>query len=261
MHFTATADTDVGTVKTRNQDSILIRHAASPLGEILMALVCDGMGGLEKGELASATVVREFRRWFDEELPFELEHTDMQVIGRKWALLLKKLNGQIGAYGARTHTMLGTTFTGVLFVDTRYVVVHVGDTRLYQIGNDLKQLTTDQTYIARELSRGRMTEKQARTDKRRNMLLQCVGASATLEPEIHWGHTEPGIYLLCSDGFRHEISEFEMYEQLNPGKLTDQASMHRAAAGLMELAKQRKERDNISVVLVRVEQEQKEWQR
>ena len=177
MHFLVTVDTDTGTVKKNNQDSIMFRHARCELGEIVMAIICDGMGGLEKGELASATVIREFERWYDEELPFELEHPDMQIIGNKWALLLKKLNGKISEYGNKLQMEMGTTFTGVLFVDSRYVVVHVGDTRFYQIGKKVRQLTTDHTYIAREVSRGNLTYEQAHRDKKRNMLLQCVGAS------------------------------------------------------------------------------------
>lgn len=60
MHYTATADTDVGIAKANNQDSILIKHASTDIGEVLMAIVCDGMGGLAKGELASATVIRAY---------------------------------------------------------------------------------------------------------------------------------------------------------------------------------------------------------
>ena len=58
MRFIATADTDVGISKSTNQDSVLIKHASTDDGEVLMAVVCDGMGGLAKGELASATVIR-----------------------------------------------------------------------------------------------------------------------------------------------------------------------------------------------------------
>ena len=81
MRFEAIADTDIGISKTTNQDSLIIKHGKSDRGEILMAIICDGMGGLAKGELASAAVIREFAKWFEEELPFELENLDMRVIG------------------------------------------------------------------------------------------------------------------------------------------------------------------------------------
>lgn len=249
----ATADTDIGISKTTNQDSVLIKHADTDRGEVLMAIVCDGMGGLSKGELASATVIREFSKWFTEELPYELENPDMQVIGGKWSLMLKKLNFKILDYGADHGASLGTTFSGILFVGNQYVIAHVGDSRVYQIGYSLNQLTTDQTFVAREISRGTMTAEQAKTDKRRNLLLQCVGASKVVEPQVICGTVERGVYMICSDGFRHEITEAEMYESLNAANFVSKNDMHSKARYLIELVKSRKERDNISVVLIKVE--------
>ena len=253
MHYIATADTDVGISKSTNQDSVLIKHATTDAGETLMAIVCDGMGGLAKGELASATVIREFARWFEEDLPFELETLDMQVIGGKWSLMLKDLNLKILEYGENLGSSLGTTFSGILFVDDEYVIAHVGDTRIYHIGASLTQLTTDQTFVAREISRGTMTAEQAKTDKRRNLLLQCVGASKTVEPQIICGTAEKGAYMLCSDGFRHEISPNEIYEKLYPASLINEEIMHSNARFLIEQVKSRQEKDNISVALIKVE--------
>lgn len=253
MHYIATADTDVGIVKSNNQDSVLIKHASTDIGEVLMAVVCDGMGGLAKGELASATVIRAFSRWFDEELPFELEDVDMQVIGGKWSLMLKSLNMKIQEYGQQLGSNLGTTFSGILFVDDKYVIVHVGDTRIYHIGSTLHQLTTDQTFVAREISRGAMTEEQAKTDKRRNLLLQCVGASKNVDPQVICGAAEKGAYMICSDGFRHEVTPGEIYESLNPINFMNENAMHNNAKYLIELVKSRQEKDNISVVLIKAE--------
>ncbi len=253
MRFIATADTDIGIVKKTNQDSVLFKHAVADGKEVLMAIICDGMGGLCKGEVASATVIREFSKWFDEELPFELDNVDMNVIGSKWSLLLKELNARILDYSSRNSIEgIGTTFSGVLFVDDMYVIVHVGDSRVYHIGADMTQLTTDQTFVAREIARGNMTPEQAKTDKRRNLLLQCVGASKVVEPQIILGNTEPGAYMLCSDGFRHEISEGEIYESFNPINLMNKDAMHSNSRYLIEQVKQRGERDNISVLLIKV---------
>lgn len=110
---------------------------------MLLAIICDGMGGLSKGELASAAVVKAFSKWFDEELPYELENLDLNVVGGKWSLMLKDLNVKIIDYSHKRKISMGTTFTGVLFVKNEYVVVHVGDTRLYHIDNGLSQITFD----------------------------------------------------------------------------------------------------------------------
>ena len=73
MRFIVTADTDIGTTKDTNQDSVLVKHAIYQEQEVLMAIVCDGMGGLSKGELASATVIRAFNQWL---LPFVIGAID-----------------------------------------------------------------------------------------------------------------------------------------------------------------------------------------
>lgn len=254
MQFKATADTDIGLIKDINQDSLLIKHAKSDEREILMAIICDGMGGLALGEVASATVIRAFAKWFDKELPYELKQLNMQVIAEKWSFLLKELNLKILGFSKSMKGQgIGTTFSGILMIDDKYLIVHVGDTRVYEICKEMKQLTTDQTFVAREIARGNMTLEQAKKDKRRNMLLQCVGASQSVEPEIVFGDTQKGVYMLCSDGFRHEITEEEMYRTLNAAKLKNKQQMHNNAKKIIDLVKTRKEKDNISVILIKAE--------
>lgn len=253
MKYLVVADTDIGIRKQTNQDSLLVKYGNSEVGEVLLAVMCDGMGGLDKGEVASATVIREFARWFQENLPYELETLDMQVIGGKWSLMLKELNVKIAEYGKKINSRLGTTFTGILLAGNEYAAVHVGDSRLYHISTTIKQMTKDQTFVAREVSRGTLTAEQARTDKRRNMLLQCVGASAKLEPDIMTGRIEKGVYMLCTDGFRHEISEREMFENLNPDVLRNKDIMQKNARYLIDQIKLRQEKDNISVILIKAD--------
>ncbi len=252
MTFTFIADTDIGNVKKTNQDSLLVKHAAYNNKEVLMAIVCDGMGGLSSGELASATVIRAFDKWFDQILPFELENPDLSVISGKWAATLKELNADLLKYSRIQGRSMGTTFSGIIFIDDSYLIVHVGDSRVYHLSSGITQITKDQTFVAREIEKGKMTKEQAKTDKRRNMLLQCVGASAQVIPEVIIDKTEPGAYLLCSDGFRHVISEEEIFESLNPVNCINKQAMHSNTRYLIDLVKQRNERDNISAILIKV---------
>ena len=252
MTFTFIAETDIGNVKKTNQDSILVKHAAYNNKEVLMAIVCDGMGGLSRGELASATVIRACDKWFDQMLPFELENPDLNVIGGKWAVILKELNADLLKFSKIQGQSMGTTFSGIIFIDDSYLIVHVGDSRVYYLGSGITQLTKDQTFVAREIEKGKMTQEQAKTDKRRNMLLQCVGASAQVIPDAIIDKVETGAYLLCSDGFRHVISEEEIFESLNPVNCINKQSMHSNTRYLIDLVKQRHERDNISAVLIKV---------
>lgn len=254
MKFLVAADTDAGLIKLTNQDSILIKHAAYDGGHVLMAVVCDGMGGLSHGEVASATVIKAFGRWFTDELPVELEAPDLEIIAHNWSLMLKKLNTDLAEYGEMAKSSLGTTFTGMLFINDKYVIVHVGDTRAYHINSyEARKLTTDQTFVAREIARGTMTPEQARVDKRRNVLLQCIGASKVVEPEIILGTAEKGMYMLCSDGFRHKITAEEIRNAFDPQKNTSKEIMQRNARMLIDTVKDRQERDNISVIIIKAE--------
>lgn len=252
MRFLVTADTDIGISKQTNQDSILVKHADTKYGEIILAAICDGMGGLSKGELASAMVVRAFSDWFDRELPHELFQIDMHVIAGKWELMLKELNGRLLEYGRQSGSSMGTTFTGILLFGTEYAAIHVGDTRLYHISDEVVQLTDDQTVTAKAVRNGEMTTEQAKKDKNRNTLLQCIGASKTVKPQIITGTVQEGIYMICSDGFRHELTNGEIYEAFRPEKMTTKENMHESAEYLINLVKKRNEKDNISVVLIKV---------
>lgn len=250
MHYRVTADTDIGTVKATNQDSICVFHADSVRGEIVMAIVCDGMGGLAKGELASATVIRAFEKWFHDELKHELYQLDMRVIANKWELLLKELNLKIMEYGKQYRVNLGTTFTGMLIVGSAYFAVHIGDTRLYHIDRDIVQLTEDHTVVAQKIKRGEITPDQAESDLHRNVLTQCVGASNKIVPQVLFGNADQGVYMICSDGFRHKISEKEIRNAFQKDLLSEQDAMHAQAKRMISLVKQREEHDNISVILI-----------
>ena len=121
-----------------------------------------------------------------------------------------------------------------------------------EIKEQLKQITTDQTFIAREIALGHMTEEEAMMDSRRNVLLQCIGASNEVFPEMFFGPVQKdAAYMLCSDGFRHEITPEEIYGYMNPSVLFDEKSMNDNTVSLIELNKQRMETDNISAVLIR----------
>lgn len=255
MKFTALVETDVGNIKKTNQDSTLIKLASTIDGRnILLAVLCDGMGGLQKGELASATAVRYFSTWFDKELPYQLKSFNWETLSEAWKRLIEKLNTVILRYGEKSNITLGTTLTALLFIDDSYMIAHVGDTRAYEIYHDLRQLTEDHTYVAREVKRGNMTLEEARKSPRRNVLLQCVGASKKVVPEVIFGKLERGTnYLLCSDGFRNEITSEEIFNHLKPGAGVTKEESKSHLRHLMNIAKERRERDNLTAILIKVE--------
>lgn len=251
MRFLSVAHTDVGTTKQINQDAFCLKTARTPAANIAFAVLCDGMGGLKNGEYASALVVNAFSRWFHNEFPQIVgSTTDMNKVAARWGEIVQDLGKKILRYGQSKSISLGTTLTALLLVNNRYLCVHVGDSRLYKIGSIVQQLTKDHTFVANEVAHNRMTPEQAKTDSRKNVLLQCVGASKEIIPEFVSGVVvENEVFMLCSDGFRHEVTEEEMYGVLAPQCLTSEMVMKKSLVDIIELNKTRAEKDNITAIL------------
>lgn len=253
MNFIISANTDIGTSKTTNQDSLSVKLINTPVGQMSFAILCDGMGGLAKGEVASASVIKAFNNWVVNQLS-EMTNTEIDeiLLKEQWNAIIQEQNETIQSYGARHGVKLGTTVVLLLITQNKYYVMNVGDSRAYEISDNLYQLTKDQTFVAREVELGNMTPEEADQDPRRSVLLQCVGASDVVCPDMFVGESKANVtYMLCSDGFRHEITPQEIFDKLQPGVLYDDSVMNRNTVELIELNKQRNEKDNISVVLVR----------
>lgn len=255
MKFYIATHTDVGIKKDTNQDSYCVLQAETPKGNVLLAIVCDGMGGLESGEVASASIIRAFKNWFCTELPYTLaSKTYYDDVKYEWDRLIKTQNQSIAEYGRQHRIQLGSTITAMLFFeDGKYLIGHVGDSRAYKISNkELTILTEDQTVVANEVRLGKLTPEEAERDPRRNVLLQCIGASRIVEPDYIGGLAETGVcYMLCSDGFRHELSEAEIQNAFAPIANGEETQMKKNVVRLIELNKSRGETDNITALLIR----------
>lgn len=254
MSFLATVHTDAGIGKENNQDSALQIEARTDFGDVMLSVVCDGMGGLDKGEVASATVIEAFGEWFEKELPklIHLEDVERMIFG-EWEELILDCNQKISAYADELRIKMGTTLNAILFLRGRYYIANVGDSRAYLLSDGLYQLTKDQTLVQREVDMGRLTAEKAAVSPRRNILLQCVGASPIVTPDYYSGSFAAGqVFMQCSDGFRHVVTGEEIYRYLNTQELTDEQKMADNAVYLTELNKNRQEKDNITVLLVKV---------
>lgn len=255
MKFMMSVYTDIGIKKKTNQDSALLLEAETDKGQMLLAVLCDGMGGLAKGEVASAALIQEFKRWFHEELPMLVyQGIDSQTVFDAFGNIAFDMNARIGTYGMNVGVSLGTTVVAMLFFDGWYYIMNVGDSRAYRMSDNICQLTKDQTFIQREIDMGRMTPEQARVSSQRNVLLQCIGASEMIKPDFYCGEVSQGdCFLLCCDGFRHEITPEEFYVRMNPLALKNETVMYDTLVYFTELNKSRHETDNITALLVRVD--------
>ena len=120
MGFLSIAHTDIGIRKNTNQDSVLIKEASTDYGRVHLSVICDGMGGLAKGEVASAALIRAFSRWFEEDFPFilykdrEEEKMDHNALQKSWNQLVDGINEKIMEYGASCQAPCGTTLAALL---------------------------------------------------------------------------------------------------------------------------------------------------
>lgn len=253
MNYFGSVSTDVGIIKETNQDSVCLKIAEfESKGQVAMAVICDGMGGLAKGELASKTVICRFSDWFEKEFPKRISNVSWDKLANEWTRIIREQNEKLLQYGQSICVDLGTTFSGMLIVDGKYMIAHVGDSRIYAISDSVEQLTEDQTFIKREIKAGRMTEQEAAVHPKRNMLLQCIGATGEVNPDIRFGTVLPNtVYMFCSDGFRHVLTDAEIFENFNPTNINSIETMKQNSDYLIDVVKKRNERDNITVALLK----------
>lgn len=256
MAFRIATLSDVGIKRKVNQDSLRYAVAETGRGHAFMAVVCDGMGGLAEGEVASSKVADSFVQWFHEHFLLMAENDiKEQELQRELTELVLTQNQELIAYGKSKGIQAGTTVSAIFIANHKYYTVHVGDSRIYGLTDRmLLLLTNDHSVVAEEVRQGILTEEQAQQDRRRNILTQCVGVRQQVVPEFADGAIEGSVsFLLCSDGFVHKISGKEIFQFCNPKICNRTPKMKQTIAEMVELLKNRKETDNISVVLLRVD--------
>lgn len=243
--------TNAGRVKSMNQDSLSVKVVNSPQGKIVFAMVCDGMGGLEHGELASKEAILAMNQWFLGGFAKLVEENRVseQTIYRQWEKCVNQVNERLLAYANIQGVSMGTTLTALLIYKGEYYICHVGDSRLYQVAGCVEQITEDQTLVAKEVELGYLTKEQALTDPRRSVLLQCVGASDNVKPQFQRG-VVPNVvtFILASDGLVHMLKEEEMYQYFHPDHIEDKKQLTDVCEHTTNLVMERGERDNITVI-------------
>lgn len=220
-----------------------------------MAIVCDGVGGLARGNVASATVVDRFDDWFVNELPALMEGMiqqgsfQMPTVKAIWGALLAQLNEMIQAYGTKEGSKLGTTFTGLIACDDRYLVAHVGDCRAYRMSAaGFEQLTEDQTLINKQLAAGEITEEEAAA-RPQNVILQSVGTERVLKPEFYEGSFgADDLFVICCDGAYKRAGNEGVRQTFQAIDYRNEEVLTLACDELMRKDMEHGEKDNLTVV-------------
>lgn len=255
--YRVAAYSSAGAVKKSNQDSCFVEVAQTPYGDTAIMAVCDGVGGLSSGEVASASVTRWFSSWFEHDYPSLLDTFAQDVatlfdhVQQDWAKGIEALNETLRLYGRNTDQRMGSTVSVILFYGGCFIIGHVGDCRVYQVHEGaLTQITQDQTWVAREVARGTITPEQARSHPRRNVILQSVGTQEEIHPVFVRGK-EAGVgasYFVCCDGFRNELFDDEIAWGFDSSQFFSEQDMYNSMEALANLVIQRGERDNITAV-------------
>jgi protein phosphatase len=242
--------TDPGMVRSHNEDSI-----GTDI-DIGLAVLADGMGGYNAGEVASgiavAMLTTEMRQVLEDHAPHEIDSSGETLAEKFVRETSAKANAAIyqTAKSQPQYAGMGTTLVVCLFFDNRMTVGHIGDSRLYRLRQEVfEQVTRDHSLLQEQIDSGMISKEQARFSQNKNLVTRAVGIDPEVETEIHTYNVEPGdIYLLCSDGLSDMVQDEDIQSTLS----ALQSNLPLAATQLVQLANDNGGRDNISVILVRV---------
>jgi len=230
-----TCKTDTGRQRRDNEDSAFARAP--------VFVVADGMGGAQAGEVASRIAVEAF----EQGLP------DSGSPEERLATRVREANAQIyeRSRADRQRAGMGTTLTAAYVDDTHVSIAHVGDSRAYLFRDGtLQRLTQDHSLVDELVRRGKLTEEQAAEHPQRSIITRALGPEPDVEVDTWTYPARAGdVILLCSDGLTSMISEERV-----KATLVDHDNLDEAADALIREANEAGGRDNITVVLFRLEE-------
>lgn len=243
--------TDPGVVRSHNEDAVFVD---ARLG---LAILADGMGGYNAGEVASGMATTRLASDLGRLITSSSLHDS--VHGHDVAVIERHIINEVGAanfavYHASESTPqfsgMGTTLVLAWLYDNRMSVAHVGDSRLYRLrGDEFAQLTRDHSLLQEQIDSGLITREQARYADNKNLVTRALGVEPTVDVEVHDFDLRPGdIILLCSDGLNDMVEDEEIAVTLRALG----SNLQLAANHLVHMANENGGRDNVSVILIKV---------
>ena len=243
--------TDPGLVRGHNEDAVF----ANP--NLGFAILADGMGGYNAGEVASgmATMVlaAELEAALGARPPYEVDRATGLAYGHRCvADKVALTNSAIynAAQSQPQYAGMGTTLVTALFYDNRVTVAHLGDSRLYRLrGESFVAITRDHSLLQEQIDSGLISPDEARFAQNKNLVLRALGVELSVDVEIHDYSVLAGdIYLLCSDGLNDMVDDDDIQTVLQARA----AHLDLAASALIQAANDNGGRDNVSVILVKI---------
>lgn len=257
--LTWAALTDVGMKRSGNEDAYVIAE------EFGLYVVCDGMGGHASGEVASAMTTEEVVNFFrdreagDLSLPYDTEDgaTDQERI---LSNAIQHANDKVYVSGMKDPKLegMGTTIVSVLDDGDTLILGHVGDSRIYRFrAGALEQVTRDHSLLNHKIDMGELrTPEDIKGFKHGNIIVRAIGLKDYVRPETQTIDRMPGdVLLLCSDGLSDLVDDWAIENVLD----VNQEDLDEAAQILVRMANDRGGKDNITVVLIRVDDDAEEY--
>lgn len=236
---------NIGRVRQVNEDQSWVGQLNNGA---TLAIVADGMGGHQAGDVASQLAVDAFRSMFTmsaEKINLSLQEGKMLI--RQAIANANEAVYAMAAQNDRYHNM-GTTIVAALLKQDRAVIGHVGDSRAYKVSEgNITQLTVDHSLVNELVKSGQLSEEEAADHPRRNVLTRAVGTDPQVEIDVQMVEWSPDdVLLLCSDGLTNRISD----QQILAAVTNEELEIDAKADHLIQLALDAGGDDNITVVLL-----------
>jgi PPM family protein phosphatase len=255
--------THVGTIKTINEDQSMIKTGQLDEFPYLLGAVSDGMGGMDAGDLASQTAIYYLQEWINYriDLLLRVESPDVKILEELEEVFFH-INAQLLNIKKKEGKDLGTTLSLLFLYKGLALVMHVGDSRIYRLEkkkDQLHTLTEDHSWVGAQVRNGLLSEEQARTHPKRNVLLQCLGIKEFLQPFSNRVKFQgEDLFLLCSDGFYSLFSHDEIRDSIIQAR-RNFPSLQQASDFLVNEALKNGAKDNVSVLIVQPVSHKKGW--
>jgi len=241
VHITCAGRTDVGIIRSGNEDSYLM------VPDRGIFVVADGMGGHAAGEVASEMAVRFVARDLG-----SLKGLSDDLVAERMRVSIRTANNAIFQRTLTEHDKrgMGTTVTALVLYDTRFLIGQVGDSRCYLLREGrLTQITKDHSYVQEQVDAGYLTPEQARAHPYSNVITRCVGANSDVMPDVYVGAVRPkDVFLLASDGLTGMLEDHQLAEVLHADRMPQEQ-----VDDLVSEANRHGGLDNITAIIVRID--------
>ncbi|MGN1345305.1 MAG: Stp1/IreP family PP2C-type Ser/Thr phosphatase [Eubacteriales bacterium] len=245
--------TDVGKRRDANQDNFIIRKYSD---DVLAAVVCDGMGGANGGDVASMIAVDTFMAEVD-----KYESTHPSFFGDSEEEILDCLSAAVTAANRAVYKAastdpslagMGTTLVACIISGENGYIVNVGDSRLYLIsGDQIVQVTHDHSWVQAFIDAGKLSPEDAKKSRMKNAITRAVGTAKTVDVDWFVREMKPGTYaVLCSDGLTNHVEPDEIRGIVK--NIDRNGDIESACASLIECANSRGGFDNITAVILSI---------